>query len=110
MDDYNNKLLSEIREDEQEKRLDIEHKINNYLSFVQSSISSSELVTLYYNMLLFPKASSLYAKYNIFENLNVENLIDKSHATFFPDIKLKSEDDLKNRFLTEDEMEENYLW
>lgn len=109
LDDYNNKLLSEIREDEQEKRLDIEHKINNYLSFVQSSISSSELVILYYNMLLFPKASSLYAKYNIFENLNIESLIDKSHATFFPDIKLKSEDDLKSRFFTEDEME-YFLW
>ena len=67
-------------------------------------MSSSELVALYYNMLLFPKANALYAKYNVFENLNVENLIDKSHATFFPNIRLKSEDDLKSRFLTEDEM------
>lgn len=104
LDDYNNKLLSEVGEDEQEKRSDIEHKINNYLSFIQSSMSSSELVALYYNMLLFPKANTLYAKYNVFENLNVENLIDKSHATFFPNIRLKSEDDLKSRFLTEDEM------
>lgn len=104
LDDYNNKLLSEVGEDEQEKRSDIEHKINNYLSFIQSSMSSSELVALYYNMLLFPKANALYAKYNVFENLNVENLIDKSHATFFPNIRLKSEDDLKSRFLTEDEM------
>lgn len=105
LDDYNNKLLSAFGENEQNKRLEIEHKINNYLSFIQSSISSPELVILYYNMLLFPKASILYAKYNIFENLNIENLLNKSHATFFPDIKLKSEDDLKSKFFTEDEEE-----
>lgn len=105
LDDYNNKLLSDVGENEQNKRLEIEHKINNYLSFIQSSISSPELVILYYNMLLFPKASILYAKYNIFENLNIENLLNKSHVTFFPDIKLKSEDDLKSKFFTEDEEE-----
>lgn len=55
-------------------------------------------------MLLFPKARALYAKYNVFENLNKESLLHESHATFFPDISLKSEDDLKSRFLTEDEM------
>lgn len=104
LDDYNNKLLSGIEDNEQDKRLEIEHKISNYLSFIQSSTSSSELVVLYYNMLLFPKASALYAKYNVFENLNKENLLHESHATFFPNIRLKSEDDLKSRFLTEDEM------
>lgn len=105
LDDYNNKLLSGIGEDEQEKRLEIEHKINNYLSFIQSSTSSSELIILYYNMLLFPKARALYARYNVFENLNKENLLHVSHASFFPDIRLKSEDDLKSRFMSEDEIE-----
>ncbi len=105
LDDYNNKLLSGIGEDELEKRLEIKHKISNYLSFIQSGTSSSELVILYYNMLLFPKASALYAKYNVFENLNKENLLHVSHASFFPDIRLKSEDDLKSRFMTEDEIE-----
>lgn len=104
LDDYNNKLLSGIGENEQEKKLEIVHKISNYLSFIQSCTSSSELVILYYNMLLFPKARALYAKYNVFENLNKESLLHESHATFFPDIRLKSEDDLKSRFLTEDEM------
>lgn len=105
LDDYGNKLLSEIDKSNVEDRLKVEHRIGSYLSFIQSSISSPELVILYYNMLLFPKASTLYAKYNIFENLNIENLLDKSHATFYPDIKLKSEDDLKSKFFTEDEME-----
>lgn len=98
LDDYNNQLLSKTNRDDQENIKQIEHKINGYLSFIQSSLSSPELVILYYNMLLFPKAEVLYVKYNIFENLHIESLIREEHASFFPNIKLKSENDLRKFF------------
>lgn len=98
LDDYNNQLLSKTNRDDQENIKQIEHKIKGYLSFIQSSLSSPELVILYYNMLLFPKAEVLYAKYNIFENLHIESLIRKEHALFFQNIKLKSENDLRKFF------------
>lgn len=100
LDDYKQKLLSQLDNQsgdyEQEKNR-INDKIHHYFSFAQASLSSSELVMLYYNVLLFPKAEELYKKYNIFENMHIENLINKTHATFFNGIDIKSVSRFKNR-------------
>lgn len=100
LDDYKQKLLSQLDSQsvdyEQEKKR-INDKIHHYFSFAQASLSSSELVMLYYNVLLFPKAEELYKRYNIFENMHLENLINKKHAAFFDGINIKSVDRFKNR-------------
>lgn len=93
LDDYKKSLLSQIDINSfkyaDEKRW-VENKINNYFAFAQSGLSSSELVILFYNMLLFPNAERLYSKYNIFENMHIESLINAEHSTFFPNIEIKS--------------------
>ena len=100
LDDYKQKLLSQLDSQsvdyEQEKKR-INDKIHHYFSFAQASLSSSELVMLYYNVLLFPKAEELYKRYNIFENMHLENLINKKHAAFFDGINIKSVDRFKHR-------------
>lgn len=91
LDDYKKSLLNQLEinsstySDEK-----INNKINSYLAFVQSSLSSSELVMLYYNMLLFPNAERLYSEYNIFENMHMESLINIKHVSFFSKIQVKS--------------------
>ncbi len=49
------------------------------IAFLQSQMSSFELMLLFYNSLSFPKAMELVKKYNVLENLAIEDLIDKSH-------------------------------
>lgn len=78
------------------ERKKAENKINSYFAFAQSGLSSSELVILYYNMLLFPNAERLYSKYNIFENMHIESLIKSEHSTFFPNIEIKSVERFKD--------------
>lgn len=85
LDDYKKNLLNQLDinspkyADEKKK---VENKINSYFAFAQSGLSSSELVILYYNMLLFPNAERLYSEYNIFENMHIESLIKAEHSTF----------------------------
>ncbi|WP_300228215.1 putative phage abortive infection protein [uncultured Bacteroides sp.] len=100
LDDYKQKLLSQLDSqsvDYEQEKIRINDKIHHYFSFAQASLSSSELVMLYYNVLLFPKAEELYKKYNIFENMHIENLINKKHANFFDGIKIKSVTRFKKR-------------
>lgn len=100
LDDYKQKLLSQLDSqslDYKQEEIRINDKIHHYFSFAQASLSSSELVMLYYNVLLFPKAEELYKKYNIFENMHIENLINKKHANFFNGINIKSVTRFKNR-------------
>lgn len=100
LDDYKQKLLSQLdkeSKDYSKNEESVNDKIHHYFSFAQASLSSSELVMLYYNVLLFPKAEELYKKYNIFENMHLENLINKKHATFFEGFDIKSVDDFRKR-------------
>lgn len=50
-----------------------------YIDFLQSQMSSFELMLLFYNSLIFPKTLSLIIKYNFLENLAIEDLIDANH-------------------------------
>lgn len=100
IDDYKQKLLSQLNsqsKDYEKEVQTINDKIHHYFSFAQASLSSYELVMIYYNMLLFPNAEKLYKEYNIFENMHIENLIKNRHARFFEGIKIKSVKDFKQR-------------
>lgn len=52
---------------------------SKYAQFIQAQMSSYELALLYYNALCFPNSLRLIQKYNLLENLAVEDLIDNSH-------------------------------
>ena len=59
--------------------IEIKQMTKKYVDFLQSQMSSFELMLLFYNSQSFPKALNLVIKYNVLENLAVEDLIDKSH-------------------------------
>jgi hypothetical protein len=59
-------------------------------------MSSFELLLLFYNSFCFPKMLRLIKKYNILENLAVEDLIDNSHD-FDKEILLKHRSRLMHR-------------
>lgn len=61
------------------EQIEIKGIIKKYVDFLQSQMSSFELMLLFYNSSLFPKALTLVKKYNVLENLAVEDLIDQSH-------------------------------
>ena len=46
-------------------------------------MSSDEMTLLFYNGLYFPKMKELLERYKILENLNVEDIIDQSHAALY---------------------------
>lgn len=99
LDNYKKSLLNQLDIKSPQyvnERKKAENKINSYFAFAQSGLSSSELVILYYNMLLFPNAERLYSKYNIFENMHIESLIKSEHSTFFPNIEIKSVERFKD--------------
>ena len=62
--------------------------VNNFANFIQAQMSTPELFLLFYNCYKFPKLKRLVVKFNILENLNVEDLISTSHN--IDDVKLKS--------------------
>lgn len=99
LDSYKRGLLDKLDKDSSDYLIEkkkIEDKIHSYFSFAQSGLSSSELVMLYYNMLLFPNAEHLYSEYNIFENMHIESLIKTEHSKFFPKIEVKSVERFKD--------------
>lgn len=61
---------------------------NNFANFIQAQMSTPELFLLFYNCYKFPKLKRLVVKFNILENLNIEDLISISHN--IDDVKLKS--------------------
>jgi hypothetical protein len=64
-----------------------------YAQFIQAQMSSYELTLLYYNALCYPKSLRLIAKYNLLENLSIEDLVDPSH-NLNDKLKLKSREDI----------------
>ena len=64
-------------------RLQITKRYYELVQFVQAQMSTRELLMVFYNSFSFPKLRDLLIKYNLLENLTVENLIDKSHNCIF---------------------------
>lgn len=64
--------------DEKERR----QVVGRYLDlaqFLQAQMSSKEMLMVFYNSFSFPNLRELLIKYNILENLTIENLINKCH-------------------------------
>jgi hypothetical protein len=86
--------LSQIaKTNEVSKHEIIRNNCNKYAQFIQAQMSSYELTLLYYNALCFPKSLRLITKYNLLENLSVEDLIDPSH-NLNDKLKLKSREEI----------------
>lgn len=49
------------------------------VQFVQAQMSTKEMLMVFYNSFSFPKLRELLIRYNLLENLTVENLIAPSH-------------------------------
>lgn len=67
------------------------HNFNQYAQFIQSQMSSPELLMSFYNAACFTKALNLINQYNLLENLSYNLLIDESHNGSFK-ITLKKVD------------------
>ena len=87
------------------QRESIETKFNTYVSFIQSSMSRSELFVFYYNSMLFNKSRKLYVKYNLFENLKIEYLIEKEHDKYIPDVTFKSNAELRENLYLDNDLD-----
>ena len=64
-------------------RQQISKRYLELVQFVQAQMSTRELLMVFYNSFSFPKLRDLLIKYNLLENLTIENLIDKSHNCIF---------------------------
>ncbi len=85
--------------DEQEKE-DIDSKKDNkyleFVQFIQAQMSTKEMLIVFYNSFIFPKAKELIIKYKLLENLTEENLSRPEHKEFSLEFGMKSKDDIFN--------------
>lgn len=88
-----NEKLKNVRDSE--KINEINKEFRQYADFVQAQMSAPELFLLFYNSLTFPKLQLLLIKYQILENLPIEDLISPAHNSVAGFI-LKSRKDLIN--------------
>lgn len=98
---YNIVKFIDSSEKEFSKR-DIKFRQTKYANFIQAQMSSLELMLLFYNVLLFPKARRLVIKYNLLDNLTKDDLICESDFRDKVGISLKTSDELlKSEMVTE---------
>lgn len=79
--------LEEIKRNPTQKA-SIQRKYTEYAQFVQAQMSFDEMLLVFYNCSLFEKTKHLIVKYNILENLYLENLILPSHIPFGEELHL----------------------
>lgn len=60
-------------------RQQVSKRYYDLVQFVQAQMSTKEMLMVFYNSFSFPKLRELLIRYNLLENLTVENLIDFSH-------------------------------
>lgn len=82
------RILSFVCQSEQEElnevsddaiRQEISKRYASLVQFVQAQMSTKEMLMVFYNSFTFPKLKDLLIRYNLLENLTVENLIDENH-------------------------------
>ena len=56
-------------------RQQVSKRYYDLVQFVQAQMSTKEMLMVFYNSFSFPKLRELLIKYNLLENLTVENLI-----------------------------------
>lgn len=84
------------KEDRRRKLIDLHKRIRCYVAFLQSSLSTAELIILFYNSLVFEKAKKFYIKYQILENLHDSALFMSYHNTMVSGYSFKSTKNLAN--------------
>lgn len=104
LDAEKERTLEDAKAQYNSKKLEKENKAINdrfdtYIAFIQSMLSASEMIALFYNSLIFKKAQDLFVKYQLFENLSKEKLIKIEHANLITGIILKSNRDLFDTIL-----------
>lgn len=57
----------------------IHNQYKQYAQFIQSQMSTIELLMLFYNSFAFKKMQELVIHYDLLENLTIQNLIKKEH-------------------------------
>jgi len=72
---------------------EVKKEFQRYADFVQAQMATPELFLLFYNLLFFNKLKKEIIKYNILENLYIEDLLDPKHKEIVG-INLKSTQDL----------------
>lgn len=86
------RILRFVSKSEEEELNDVENYVvrqqisKRYfelVQFVQAQMSTRELLMVFYNSFSFPKLRDLLIKYNLLENLTIENLVDKRHNCIF---------------------------
>jgi hypothetical protein len=92
-------FLEEMEKNKMEKQPEISkeevmHEFQRYANFVQVQMATPELFLVFYNCLYFSKFQKVLIKYNMFENLFIEDLIDSNHNSI-DNLNLKSKFDLK---------------
>lgn len=80
---------------------DLNKRIQCYIAFLQSSLSTSELIILFYNSLIFDKARKLYIRYKLLENLQDFALFKFDHRDMISGYTFKSTKDLANSIFNE---------
>lgn len=60
-------------------RQQVSKRYYDLVQFVQAQMSTKEMLMVFYNSFSFPKLRELLIRYNLLENLTVENLIAPSH-------------------------------
>lgn len=66
-------------EDNPTEKDKIEVDFLRYSQFIQSQMTSAELLILFYNTINFPKMSNYVKMYNLLENLSSDLLLDSNH-------------------------------
>lgn len=86
------RILRFVSKSEEEELNDVENYVVRQqiskrdfelVQFVQAQMSTRELLMVFYNSFSFPKLRDLLIKYNLLENLTIENLVDKRHNCIF---------------------------
>lgn len=90
------------KEERKRKIADLNKKIRCYIAFLQSSLSTSEQVILFYNSLVYDKSRKLYIKYKLLENLPDHVLFDNQHKTMVSGYSFKSTNDLVEKIFNEE--------
>jgi hypothetical protein len=77
LDDTQQHIISKLGRSEDIAK--VQSDFLRYSQFVQSQMSSIELLILFYNVINFPKAREFAIKYKLLENLSSDLLLDENH-------------------------------
>lgn len=85
LDPYFNQLLHILKYLESKEKIikKFDSNISDYINSLQSRLSSTEMLLLFYNGLYYVEMKEYLDKYKLFSGLEVEELIDVKHQNFY---------------------------